>query len=181
MARAGGAGGSQFYSTLWVTNLGGAAANIHLDFLRQGQANPTPVTRTDTLGAGATRRYDNVVEQLFGVSGVGGAVRVRSNQEIFVSSRTYDRPSGAEFVTDLEGPLSSRASRRAFAHRVAARLSRLQEDEQRPSRKLPVQLRPRRDGPGQAVAVTVRLRNEDGGVTHTQVYDMAGARTKRGR
>ena len=168
VARASGSGGSQFYSTLWVTNLGSAAANLQLDFLRQGQANPTPVTRTDTLGAGATRRYDNVVEQLFGVSGVGGAVRVRSNQEVFVSSRTYDRPTGAE-LKDVKGLFFSGIP--ASLAIGSGEVSRLQGVSNGPLESYRYNFG-LVETTGQPVTVTVRLRNEDGGVTHTQLYDL---------
>ena len=168
VARASGAGGSQFYSTLWVTNLGSAAANLQLDFLRQGQANPTPVIRTDTLGAGATRRYDNVVEQLFGVSGVGGAVRVRANQEVFVSSRTYDRPTGAE-LKDVKGLFFSGIP--ASLAIGSGEVSRLQGVSNGPLESYRYNFG-LVETTGQPVTVTVRLRNEDGGVTHTQLYDL---------
>ncbi len=93
-ARTPGTGGSQFYSTLWVTNLGGAPANVTIQFLRQGQTNPAPTTKTEVIAAGATQRIDDVVTYL-GESG-GGALHVVSDQEVFVSSRTYDQPPGTE-------------------------------------------------------------------------------------
>ena len=92
-ARASGAGGSQYYSTLWITNLGGASANVRVQFLRQGQTNPSPTTKAEVIAAGATRRIDDVVTYL-GEAG-GGALHVISDQEVFVSSRTYDQPPGA--------------------------------------------------------------------------------------
>jgi hypothetical protein len=168
VARSGGAGGSQFFSTLWITNLGGATANIQLDFLKQGQANPTPVTRTDTLVPGATRRYDNVVEQLFGVSGAGGAVRVRANQEVFVSSRTYDRPSGAE-LKDVKGLFFSGIPT-SFAIGLGE-VSRLQGVSNGPLESYRYNFG-LVETTGQAVSVVVRLRNEGGTVTNTQQYDL---------
>jgi hypothetical protein len=91
-ARAAGVGGSQFYSTLWVTNLGSAPANVTIQFLRQGQTNPAPTTRTEVIALGATQRIDDVVTYL-GESG-GGALHIVSDQEVFASSRTYDQPPG---------------------------------------------------------------------------------------
>ena len=93
-ARTPGAGGSQFYSTLWITDLGTAPANVTIQFLRQGQTNPAPTTKTEVIAAGATRRIDDVVTYL-GESG-GGALHLVSDQEVFASSRTYDQPPGTE-------------------------------------------------------------------------------------
>ena len=167
-ARAAGAGGSEFYSTLWVTNLGSATANLQLDFLRQGQANPTPVTRTDTLAPGATRRYENFVEQLFGISGAGGAVRVRANQEIFVSSRTYDRPPGTE-LKDVKGLFFSGIPA-SFAIGIGE-VSRLQGVTNGSLENFRYNFG-LVEVTGQAVSVTVRLKDESGTVTNTQQYDL---------
>lgn len=101
VARASGAGGSQFYSTLWITNLGSGTASFQIQLLRQGQPNPSPLVKTDTLAAGATRRYDDIVT-LFGVSGLGAALHIVSDQELFVSSRTYDQPPGTQ-LKDAKG------------------------------------------------------------------------------
>lgn len=93
VARTAGAGGSQFYSTLWVTNVGTANATFQIQVLRQGMTNPTPLTKTENLGTGATRRYDNIMEYL-GTAG-GAALHIVSNRELLVSSRTYDLQPGA--------------------------------------------------------------------------------------
>jgi hypothetical protein len=98
-ARAAGAGGAQFYSTLWITNLGSATANVSIQFLRQGQTNPSPTTKVEVIGAGATRRIDDVVTYL-GESG-GGALHILSDQEVFASSRTYNQPPGGQ-LKDIE-------------------------------------------------------------------------------
>lgn len=95
-ARADGAGGARFYSTLWVTNLSASTATVRLELLLQGQPNPTPAARTEQVAAGATKRIEDVVGAYFGVSGKGGAIRVRADQEVFVSSRTYNLPAGSE-------------------------------------------------------------------------------------
>jgi hypothetical protein len=167
-ARAGGFGGSEFYSTLWITNFGAGTANIQLDFLKQGQANPTPVTRTDTLASGATRRYENVVEQLFGVSGFGGAIRVRADQEVFVSSRTYDRPPGTE-LKDVKGLFFSGIPT-SFAIGIGE-VSHLQGVTNGPLENFRYNFG-LVEVTGQAVSVAVRLKDENGTVTNTQQYDL---------
>jgi hypothetical protein len=166
-ARSAGVGASEFYSTLWITNFGSATANIKLDFLRQGQANPTPVTRTDTLAPGATRRYENFVEQLFGISGAG-AVHVRADQEIFVSSRTYDRPPGTE-LKDIKGLFFS-AIPASFAIGLGE-VARLQGVTNGPLEDFRYNFG-LVEVSGQAVTVAVRLKGENGAVTNTQQYDL---------
>lgn len=101
VARTTGIAGSEFYSTLWITNLSDSVASFQIQLLRQGQPNPTPLSKSDTLGAGATRRYDDIV-QLFGVSGIGAALHIVSDRELFVSSRTYDQPPGTP-LKDAKG------------------------------------------------------------------------------
>jgi hypothetical protein len=94
VARTAGIGGSQFYTTLWVTNVSNSPANIQIGLLLLGNANPTPATKNDTIPANATRRYDDIVGTLFGLTGVGGALHVTSDQELLVSCRTYNNPPG---------------------------------------------------------------------------------------
>lgn len=91
VARAG-----DFRSTLWITNLSTETASVQIDLLVQGRANPSPATRNVTIGAGVTKRYDDVVGDLFGLSGVGAALRIRADRDVFASSRTFDLPPGAE-------------------------------------------------------------------------------------
>ncbi len=94
VARAQGAGGSNFFSTVWVTNLGSLTATVEIQLLLQGQANPSPAARTVTVAPGATRRIDNIVGDLFSINNRGAALRLVSDREVFVSSRTYDQPPG---------------------------------------------------------------------------------------
>jgi hypothetical protein len=94
IGRVAGMNDSQFYSTIWVTNPGGSTADVELRFLRPGQANTAPAIHTDSIAPGATRQYDNAAETLFGVTGVVGAVRVRSSVNVIVSARTYNLPAG---------------------------------------------------------------------------------------
>ena len=44
-----GAGGTEFLTTGWVTNLNDHAVDIQFQFLQAGQANLNPVTVSDTL------------------------------------------------------------------------------------------------------------------------------------
>lgn len=84
---------SQWYSQIWITNPGSQQVTFQASFYQRDQANPTPHTFSDTVNPAETKRYDNVVETLFGLSGVSGAVRVTASGPILVSSRTYNLPS----------------------------------------------------------------------------------------
>jgi hypothetical protein len=105
-SRAQGAGDppAQFYSTLWVTNLSSSqTATVKISLLRQGQTNPTPTAAPDqTLEPGETKKWENVISTLFGLSGVSGALRITSNVTVFASSRTYDKPDGSD-IKDAKG------------------------------------------------------------------------------
>ena len=93
---------AQFYSTLWITNPSLATpAKVDVQLLRQGQANPTPLTKPITIAAGETRKYENVLQSLFETDG-SGAIRILSNIPVLASSRTYDRPDGTD-IKDSKG------------------------------------------------------------------------------
>src|SRR5688572_19742979 len=77
--RVDGEGGSHFYTTVFVTNPSPTErAEYALEFLRAGQANPSPQSVSASLEPGSTARYENIAETLFGLNGVLGAIRVRS-------------------------------------------------------------------------------------------------------
>ena len=105
VARITGAGNppAQFYSTVWLTNLSPAStAEVELRFLKQGQVNPSPHAVPLTLAAGETRRIDNAVEALFGLTSAAGAIRITSTRSLLVSSRTFDKPAGSD-IGDAKG------------------------------------------------------------------------------
>jgi len=86
--------GAQFYTTIWATNLTGATVHFTFEFLKQGQANPSPASFADTLAAGETKVYENVVETKLGLASDLGAARVTSDGEILVSERIYNQNPG---------------------------------------------------------------------------------------
>lgn len=96
VARAGGLFGSEFYSQVWVTNLAGSTLAVSFAFLQRDQSNTAPRTFSAMLDPYETRRFDNAVEAMFGVSGTSGAVRVTAAGPILVSSRTYNLPPGGD-------------------------------------------------------------------------------------
>jgi hypothetical protein len=90
-----GAGGSQWYTTVWVYNPDTASANVQFTFLLRGQTNPaSPYVYNDTVPAGDTKRYDNAVQTLFGLTNAFGAIHVVADHAVVVNSRIYSTPSG---------------------------------------------------------------------------------------
>ena len=90
-----GADGTQFTTTLWVTNPTQSTVTYQLQFLQSGQSNLNPVTISDSIAAGQTKVYDNVVQTTFGLNGLLGAVRVVASQELFVSSNVITQSAGS--------------------------------------------------------------------------------------
>ncbi len=165
-ARSAGVGGSQFYSTLWVTNLGSAPANVTIQFLRQGQTNPTPTTRTEAIALGATQRIDDVVTYL-GESG-GGALHIVSDQEVFASSRTYDQPPGT-LLKDVKA-LFFAGIPAGFAL-GAGDVSRLQGISNGPLENFRYNFG-LVEATGQPVSVRVTVKDAAGASLGTQQYDL---------
>ena len=89
-----GSSGSQFFTTIWATNLTGSPVNFTFDFLKQGQPNASPASFTDTLSAGQTKVYENVIGDKLGLANVIGAARVTSSGEILVAERIYNQAPG---------------------------------------------------------------------------------------
>ena len=94
VGRVAGQGGAQFYTTVWATNLTSAPVHFTFQFLKQGQANPSPASFADALQPGETKVYANVVGDKLGQSGALGAARVVSDGEVLVAERIYDQPPG---------------------------------------------------------------------------------------
>ena len=88
-----GAGGAQFFSDVWVTDVSGAPVSFTFQFLQAGQANLSPASFSDTLSPGQTKRYTDVVGTQLHLTNVNGAARILSTGEIFVSERIYNQPA----------------------------------------------------------------------------------------
>src|ERR1017187_6842478 len=102
-ARQAGVSPSQFYSTLWLTNLSlGSVANVELQFFQRDTSNTAPITVPMAVAPGQTQKFENVVQTLFGLPSASGAIRIQSDQEILATSRTYDLPPGAD-IRDANG------------------------------------------------------------------------------
>ena len=92
--RATGAGGSEFSSTLWITNPTAAPASVQIQFLLSGQANTAPATFNDQIAPGATRVYEDIAGTLFHANGLVGAARITSNAAVIVASRAHTNNVG---------------------------------------------------------------------------------------
>jgi hypothetical protein len=98
-----GAGGTEFVTTGWVTNLGDHPVDVQYQFLQAGQANTNPLTVSDTLDAGETKTYEDMTSSIFHLSQVLGAVRVRSSDPVLVSARIYSRVPGVQSLANTNG------------------------------------------------------------------------------
>jgi len=102
VGRAPGAFGAQIYSTVWATNLSGAPNSFTVYFLKQGQANTSPASFSDTLAPGETKIYENIAESKFHLTSAIGAARIVSSGEILVSERIYNQAVGDD-IGNTEG------------------------------------------------------------------------------
>lgn len=89
-----GQGGSQFYTTVWITNENLSPATVTIDFLMNGFSNVNPLSREVVLLAGETKTYENIIETLFNRRGVLGALRFRSAVDVLVTSRSFNQFPG---------------------------------------------------------------------------------------
>jgi hypothetical protein len=95
-ALAAGAEGSFFQTDIDINNAGSSMATYQFLWLPRGQDNSSPTTSADfTLAAGASVRYENVLEEVFGASpDVAGALAITSDSaDLGIMSRTYNLPT----------------------------------------------------------------------------------------
>jgi hypothetical protein len=84
---------SVWYTTVWVYNPGNTALDVTFRFLARDTENTSPATHTEPVGALEVKRYDDIVQAMFGVKGFG-ALRVTAEEPIVVVSRIYSQPGG---------------------------------------------------------------------------------------
>ena len=101
VARVSGLLGSEWYTSVWVHNPTSSAAAVTISFLERNQPNPTPLSVPDTVPAGGTRYYPNIITDLFHVSRAG-AIHITSTAKVVVTSRVYNLPSGGA-LKDTQG------------------------------------------------------------------------------
>ena len=90
-----GAAGTRWRTDLELHNPGSASTSVTISLLERDQTNPQPTTTTVDVPAESSRRFDDVIDDLFGFSGAAALRLVVSDGEILASSRTYnDQPDG---------------------------------------------------------------------------------------
>ena len=89
-----GAQDSRWDTAIWVHNPSQRSANVTFDFYLRNQAHSVPTaTFLDTIQPGDTRRYTNVMQNMFGLEAFG-AIRVRASQRVIVNGRIFSTPEG---------------------------------------------------------------------------------------
>ena len=86
-----------FVSDLALSNLGGSTANVTVSFVGPGNLPAKPIT----ISAGATTVYRNVLDALWGATGLVGALSVRSDQPLVLRARTYNTAATGTFGVAL--------------------------------------------------------------------------------
>jgi hypothetical protein len=100
IARAAGAGDTQWRSTLGLLNTGDMTAEAMVHFV---QSSGT-ATETVTLAPGELRVWQDVVEQLFGLTGsTSGSLQVDADRPVIVTARTFNQGDAGTFGQFLPG------------------------------------------------------------------------------
>jgi PKD repeat protein len=108
-ANAEGSGGSFFVTTADVFNGGATTASFNLVWLPRDRDNSNPTTSPlFTLEPGRVIRFDNLLEEVFGLEGVAGAVALKSDTNgLEIVSRTFNQTAQGTFGQSIPGILSA--------------------------------------------------------------------------
>ena len=93
---------ANWFTTVYLHNPSAAPVDVDLTFLERNKDNVTnaPPTVTDTLAAGETKVYENIVETTFGKTGtVYGAIRIQCASKVVATSRVYSKESASAPLT----------------------------------------------------------------------------------
>jgi hypothetical protein len=97
---------SNWFTTVYLYNPQPVPVEVDLTFLERNKdnvANPPP-TVTETLAAGETRVFENIVEATFGKTGtVYGAVRIQCASKVVATSRVFSKESETAPLTQSFG------------------------------------------------------------------------------
>jgi hypothetical protein len=80
---------------------GEGTAAIALTYYPGNTANPTPVTRTLSIGPNQLVALDDALLATFGIDNGSGALRIHSDGKLLVTSRTYNQSSSGTFGQDI--------------------------------------------------------------------------------
>ncbi len=81
---------AEWRTTVWITNNSGQTAQVEIAFLARNQANTSPPVVDVSLDAGESQQFTDIFADQFGLDGVYGALRLRSNVQIAAAARIYD-------------------------------------------------------------------------------------------
>jgi len=102
-AHAPGLGRTSWVSDVVLYNQGFSTANVYLYYL-QGNHDHTGATgKRITVPAGASVRLGDVVGDTFGSSSTSGALYIGSDQELLITSRTYNNASSGTYGQFIAG------------------------------------------------------------------------------
>ncbi|HJQ40987.1 MAG TPA: hypothetical protein VKB93_27940, partial [Thermoanaerobaculia bacterium] len=157
---------STFTTAVWVTNPTNATVSYELQFLQTGRSNPNPATASDTIGPGQTKVYENAAQQLFGVTGVLGAIRIVSSDELLVSARVFSAADSTN-TNEARGQIFS-AIPAAFGI-GPGETSMLQGVNQGGDYRYNIVLV---ESTGQPASVVLRIRDASGTVVSTTTHNL---------
>jgi len=82
----------QWHSTLWISNPSATdSVSVTVSFLKLNHANTDPASFQETIGAGQTRMYFDVLQSMFQETDSGGALHVVSTLPVVALIRTYNQ------------------------------------------------------------------------------------------
>ncbi|HVG22842.1 MAG TPA: hypothetical protein VND45_01700, partial [Thermoanaerobaculia bacterium] len=161
-----GADNSVFTTSLWVTNPTTETVTYEMQFLQSGRENPNPARVSDSIAPGQTKVYENAAQSIFGTSGVLGAIRIVSSNELMVSTRIFT----------LLGNATPNEARGLIYSAIPAgfgigpgEMSLLQGVNQGGEYRYNVVLV---ESSGQPASVTLRVRDASGTIVGTATYNL---------
>jgi hypothetical protein len=127
VGRMGGAGGHQFFTTLWLTNPGRSRSDVHFYFLVSGQPNGVPHDFELSLAPAETKVFPRLDEAVFGKPAAVGALRIRASRPVIATARTFSLDSGQPLsrassgatFDGIPGEVAIGNGESAFVHGVA--------------------------------------------------------------
>lgn len=162
--------------TLWVHNLDERQAKVQFFLLRFDQSNPAPALYNDTLAPGKARRYDNVMEIMFGETN-GAVLRVVSDRELVVRTSFGCVPAEPPAQSTIEQSIAAVPSGFAIGAGEKTMLLRAHRPSSiQPSfncEPLPVSLLGLVEIAGGAAIVRVTALDENGAVMERKEYTLA--------
>lgn len=101
VAHAPGASNSTWRSDVRVYYPGQGTVPLTLTYYPANTANPTPVQKTMSIGAGQILSFDDIVLGTFNIDNGSGGLRIESTSPLFTTSRTFNLTSSATYGQDI--------------------------------------------------------------------------------